>query len=160
MIILNPLNWIEIKNIIKKYTIYLWDSIKSVEDKLWKPNFIKDNTYYYNKPDLALFWDMNNNIEYIEFSHENNNNIYLYNSIVFKTKADKLINNIESLWYKYIDNGYKKWYSFIFNELELSFRREFIPDDSNKNDSDSEKWLYFSTVWIWVKWYYSEFNLT
>jgi hypothetical protein len=102
---------------------------------------------YYNAA-FQIFFDDQEQIEYIEISREKNVEVLFEETNIFKTPADELIKQI-SQEYSFDENDSELGYSFVFSEIELSFWRPVIP--KGENDQDGK---YFSTVGVGKKGYY------
>lgn len=107
---------------------------------------------------FQIFYDKNDNVEYIELSgYKSFEFVVVFNEIkIFETKADDLIEKI-SQKASYDKTNDKIPYSYIFPTLELSLWRPNIPDVvDNKNSNEYHDSLYFQTVGIGIKGYYTE----
>lgn len=96
---------------------------------------------------------------YIEILYKYKWKIFLNKYEVFQINVDDLVNEL-SEDYELNKKDPELWYSYIFNDLELSLWRPCKPEDIEEDlwENDYQKWLKFSTVWIWVKWTWSEYE--
>ncbi len=125
-----------------------------VHNLIGNPTTVIDNTDHYQDENLmfSVDYDENNCVEYISISKPNSK-MYkvLYNNYnIFEIAAEELIEKIENeSVFRFDRNDPEIEYSYIFNDLELSFWRPTIPERKEDNDG-----RYFETVGIGVKGYY------
>lgn len=125
-----------------------------VHSLLGEPSIVIEDTDQYQETELSLSVDYGENgkVEYISISKPNSSSIKVifHDFDVFNIPAEQLIEKIENETpYKYDRDDPERGYSYIFQELELSFWRPTIPE--NKTDHDG---MYFEVVGIGIKGYY------
>ena len=125
-----------------------------VHNTIGIPTRIIENTDHYQNEDLmfSIDYDENNCVEYISISNPLSNKFkVLYNNYnIFENTAEELIKKIESeTIFRYDRDDPEMEYSYIFNDLELSFWRSTLPESEDDNDGK-----FFETVGIGVKGYY------
>lgn len=163
---IKPLYWIEIRWLFQLKEIKFWMKKNDIINILGIPRSIELNkdeeTLYYYDNSLQLIIDKKIWIlVYIYIIHYLSKNVFIDNISVFNTKAEELINKFNNLY----QNNKKlsvEWYWYIYNELEISFSRQWIPWDIVEDiwETDYEKWIYFFAVWLWMKWYYSNYYIS
>jgi len=102
-------------------------------------------SYYYNS-ELAIDYDLNNNVEFIEFlgGIEGNLNPIIYDFSIFK-EDDEKINNLLKEKNKGIVDDSNKPYSYVFHKISVGVSKELNSEQKNQ----------ISTIGIGVKEYYS-----
>ena len=106
---------------------------------------------------FRIFYDEANKVEYIELAgYKSEDFMAIYNGInIFETKADAIIEEI-SKKVPYDKTCPEISYTYIFPDLELSFWMAIIPSkDDDKDSDDYNDSLYFQTVGIGIRGYYS-----
>lgn len=161
-VILEPLNWICLKNKFWDKFIKFWMEIEEISHVLW--NFdnkvfgIMENIFYYFDNSLSLhFNNKTNKLVYVEISYNFPIDVIFDSYKIFWLKSAFLI---EVFSKKHIldKDSPELWYWYVFTDIELAFWRPTKPDDNQNNfwESDYEKWIYFSKAWIWMKGYFSK----
>ena len=103
---------------------------------------------------FSVDYDSDNRVEYISISNPKEEGIkILYRGIdVFGTPATDLIEQIENLTDLRYDRGDPELqYSFIFQDVDLSFWRPVLQE--NENDEGGK---YFEAIGIGIKGYYTD----
>jgi len=119
--------------------------------------------YYYNS-ELAIDYDNNFNIEFIEFlgGYDGSLKPYIYDFNIFEDKADKLIDLLKD---KNImcDTDSNIPYEYIFKSISFGVTREMNPDEFIKENTNNpmfeeleKKANYFNTCGIGAKDYYKK----
>jgi hypothetical protein len=93
-------------------------------------------------------------MHYIELSYEIENT-YLFWVKVFNTKVEKLVDFLTNeKKYRYDEINPEPWYTYIFKNLDLVLWRAAIPEEIEEDlwETDYQKWIYFASIWIWIKW--------
>jgi hypothetical protein len=121
-----------------------------------KPERIINKSEYYEIDDcfISVHYNSINKIEYIELSNPKNSKIeVMFKDLnLFNTKAENLISIIvEKFNFEFDKEDDEIPYSYIFNEIELSFWRPTLPETEF-----DENGLYFETIGIGDKGYYSK----
>lgn len=139
--------------------ILLWSNVVNLEKILWKWDFYSWEKISYHKilnHHISIFYNNEKKINYIELSSNYDKNyVYLNDINIFNEKVDKLLTLfVKNLWlYKNIE----EWLAFDFINADISLWRPSKPEDTNEDlwENDYQKWIYFSVVWIWEKWYFN-----
>lgn len=129
------------KAVIDDKEIYLNSSKEEVLEILGKPEDVKDRYYYYDF-ELALDFDDDDRLEFIEFlgGHDSKLRPYIYGVSVFDTECDELIEILTENNDDEIEDNEDDSYGFL--NISVGVWKEDSEDD------------YFTTIGIGVEDYY------
>lgn len=155
-IILLPLKGIK----IYEHTLIIWEDKNNILNFLWTPTHISkweiswEDTYYFFKNSLQLTFSQYWKLVYIEIFYDLSNNVYLDWFSIFKTDCNNLLKQLRKNYWDFEEEY--KWTSYVNYKNSISFWRPSRPEDIEEDlwENDYQKWIYFSVVWIWEKWYF------
>lgn len=153
-----PLKWIIIHNIFSQIFLEIWESEINIIEKLWNPKKIinhdeNSNIFYYYENNLQLEFSWKS-LRAIQICYDLCNNIWLDNQNIFKLDCDSLITKLSTKYWWFKEDFRKTDYSNI--KYSIWLWRPCTPEDIIDDfwENDYEKWVFFSSVLIWEKWYF------
>ena len=107
-------------------------SRQEVEALLGAPEFIRANRSYYNNSELALDFDGDGTLEFIEFLGGADSELRpeLYGQDVFASDADELLDLLSGRNGDDIDDS-EAGYAYALRALSIGLYREITPEDVN-----------------------------
>ena len=121
--------------------------------------------YEFETFSLALSYDRNDKLEFIEFSKVSGGAPVLLNDIdVFNIEGEKLLSEIQSLASeKHNSDNSEPPYTYIFDSLEIAIDRPTTPEEYEEGEAESsdgyENGKYFRSIGIGCKGYFSSADL-
>lgn len=156
------------KAVIGDITIYLGMDKTSVFNIIGKGESFDDKRYYYFNSELAIDFDAESKVEFIEFLGGIDGELQpmIYGVSAFEENADDLAEILKKYNNGEIDDS-ENGYSYGFLEISVGIYREFLPEEviedaENDNKSlddedvkeDLRKASHWATIGIGVKDYY------
>lgn len=154
-----PLKGFELRNETKLACLDFWSTPERLIEQLWKPEGIYDDcfggtaVFYYFSSSLHFSFGKDfRTLSYIEVTRHFPGRVELFGLDPFEISAAK---NLELLNKKWSDdqNNSERWYSYVYNDIELSLWRPILPTRSKGDDFENGR--KFTTVWIWTVWTWS-----
>lgn len=127
-----------------------------------EPTEEEGRTDYYELEEysVALSYDRNDRLEFIEFGKvENGIGIFINDIDVFNTDAEELLEKMKKLaGEKPNSENSEPPYTFVFDSIEIAIDRPTIPEDYEDGQEDTdgyEKGKFFRSIGIGCKGYFS-----